>query len=190
MSMWRFTSGFAFLVWGGVVLAAPPADRSPASHANKIVITSQSLVFKNQENKAVFDGKVLMTKVGFIMHADHMVVHFEGTPDNSVASQKPTEKSAPQARSPGPELPTFGSRAVSVIEATGNVVMEQGAKTAKSKKAVYSQRDEKLVLTGDPEVWEVGYHITGVRMTMFLNEDRSVVEGSRVIINDADTGTR
>jgi lipopolysaccharide export system protein LptA len=55
---------------------------------------------------------------------------------------------------------------------------------------VYSQHDEKLVLTGDPQVWEEGYHVTGVKMTMFLKEDRSIVESSRVVINDGDTGPR
>ena len=68
--------------------------------------------------------------------------------------------------------------------------LEQGGKRAKSKKAVYSQRDEKLVLTGDPEVWEEGYLITGVRMTMYLKEDRSVVEGSRVLINETESDSR
>ena len=80
----------------------------------------------------------------------------------------------------------MGNRSVSLIEAMGNVIMEQGGKTSKSKKAVYSQHDDKLVLTGDPEVWEEGYHVTGVRMTMFLKEDRSIVESSRVVINEAD----
>ena len=78
MPVWRSINGLAVLLCGGLVLAAEPADRIPATPADTIVITSQSLVFKNQENMAVFDGKVAMTKVGFIMHADHMIVHFAG----------------------------------------------------------------------------------------------------------------
>jgi hypothetical protein len=45
-------------------------------------------------------------------------------------------------------------------------------------------------LTGDPEVWESGYRVTGTKMTMFLKEDRSVVEGSRVVINDMEPAPR
>jgi lipopolysaccharide export system protein LptA len=188
MSMWRFISVSTFLLGGSMVLAAPPLDRSAVSPADTIVITSQSLVFKNQENMAVFEGKVVMTKVDFTMHADQMVVHFEGTtPAGPKGGTKGPAASPP--RPSGPEAPTLGNRAISRIEATGNVVMQQGEKKAKSKKAVLLH-DDKVVLTGDPEVWEKGYHISGVKMTMFLKEDRSVVEGSRVVINEADTGSR
>jgi lipopolysaccharide export system protein LptA len=184
MLVWRFISGLLLLLLGGVVVAA---DRPSTTPPNTIVITSQSLVFKNQENTAVFDGKVVMTKLNFTMHADHMIVYFVGNQEDGAKNPK-NEPSA--ARSTGPELPTLGNRAVSLIEAMGNVVMEQSGKKAKSKKAVYSQRDEKLVLTGEPQVWESGYHVTGARMTMFLKEDRSIVEDSRVIINETDSEPR
>ena len=91
---------------------------------------------------------------------------------------------------PAPELPSFGNRAVSLIEAYGNVVMQQGNKKARSKKALYYQQDDKLILTGEPEAWEQGYRVTGVKMTMFLKEERSIVEGSRVVINEAESGNR
>jgi len=193
MLVWRFISALSFLfllAWGGSVSGAP-AVNGAAPSADSVVITSQSLVFKNQENIAVFDGKVVMTKAGFIMHADHMVAYFAGASETESPTTKKATKSATAApRVATPELPTLGSRAVSLIEATGNVIMEQGHKKAKSKKAVYSQHDEKLVLTGDPEAWEQGYHVTGTKMTMFLKEDRSIVETSRVVISDATTGAR
>jgi lipopolysaccharide export system protein LptA len=185
MPVSRFISGLLVLLWGGAVVAA---DRTSASPPETIIITSQSLVFKNQENTAVFDGKVVMTKLNFTMHADHMIVYFEGNQPDGAKS--PKIESPPAARSTGPQLPTLGNRAVSLIEAMGNVIMEQSGKKARSKKAVYSQRDEKLVLTGEPQVWEQGYHVTGVRMTMFLKEDRSIVEDSRVIINETDSEPR
>jgi lipopolysaccharide export system protein LptA len=187
MLVWRFINGPALLVvllWAGFVPAPLAADGATTPSADSVVITSQSLVFKNQENMAVFAGKVVMVKAGFIMHADHMVAYFAGTSaTDSPTPKKPTKSATATARA-GPELPTLGSRAVSLIEATGNVIMEQGNKKAKSKKAVYSQHDEKLVLTGEPEAWEQGYHVTGTKMTMFLKEDRSIVETSRVVISD------
>src|SRR5207249_7633369 len=107
--------------------------------------------------------------------ADQMVVYFDGrTPPPSAAN-----------------LPTFGNRTVSLIDATGNVIIQRGDKRATSKKAVYHQRDETLVLTGDPEAWEEGYRVTGTKMTMFLREDRSIVEGgSRVVINEREPKPR
>src|SRR5712692_1477213 len=185
MSAWGFTSVF-LLVGSTLVLAAPPPAQSPAPP--EIIITSQSLVFKNQENTALFEGKVVMTKGDFVMHADQMIVHFVG--ESPSAPSPKTGKGNAQAQATTTDLPTFGNRAVSLIDATGNVVLQKGAKKAKSRKAVYHQRDEMLVLTEDPEAWEEGYHVTGTKMTMFLKEDRSVVEGSRVVINDAESKPR
>ena len=181
MSAWGFTSALAFLVCAGVVSAADPPDHSSAAPAD-ITITSQSLVFRNRDNMAVFEGKVVMTKGVFVMHADHMIIHFDGTP--SALSPKGGGKALSSSKPTTADLPTFGSRAVSLIDATGNVAIQQGIKRAKSKKAFYYQRDEMLILTGEPEVWEEGYRVTGSKMTMLLKEDRSIVEDSRVIIND------
>ncbi|TLY36691.1 MAG: hypothetical protein E6K60_07215 [Nitrospirae bacterium] len=185
MSMWRFVSAFV-LLWGGLVSAAPPLDSSSATPSNNIVITSQSLVFKNQESTAFFEGKVVMKKTGFVMNSDQMTMYFE---PNAQPGTKPDKM--PPRTAGSPDLPTFGNRAVSLIEATGNVVIRQGGKQSKSKKAFYYQRDDKLILTGDPEVWEEGYRVTGVKMTMFLKEDRSIVEGgSRVVITEAGSAPK
>src|SRR5207244_7052832 len=150
MPVWRSINGLAVFHCGGLVLAEEPADRIPATPADTIVITSQSLVFKNQENMVVCDGKVAMTKVGFIMHADHMIVHFAGASETATPAQKSSAKPAPPSGRTGPELPTLGTRSVSWIEAMGNVIMEQGGKKSKSKRAVYCQPDDKIVLTSEP----------------------------------------
>ena len=186
MSAWGFTSAF-LLVGSALALAAPPPEQSPAPP--EIIITSQSLVFKNQENRALFEGKVVLTKGDFIMWADQMIVHFSGEPPSS--PPKKDGKAGAPSPAASPELSTFGNRAVSLIDATGNVLLQQGNKKAKARKAVYHQRGEMLVLTGDPEAWEEGYRVTGTKMTMFLKEDRSVVEGeSRVVINDTEPKPR
>ncbi len=183
MSAWGFTSAF-LLVASTIASAAPPPG--PSAAVPEIVITSQSLVFRNQQNNALFEGKVVMTKGDFVMHADQMIVYFANSAPPSKAA-----KPSPPSQTPAPDLPTFGNRAVSLIDATGNVTLQRGEKRAKSQKAVYHQIDDKLVLTGDPEAWEEGYHVTGSRMTMFLKEDRSIVEGgSRVVINNTESKSR
>lgn len=190
MSAWGFTSACLFLLWTGTVSAVEPPDRS-STPPGDIIITSQSLTFRNQDNTAVFEGKVVMTKGAFVMHADHMTIYFDGgSSPNTTTAAKGTTKAAPSSKAATPDLPAFGNRAVSLIDASGNVLMQQGAKRAKSKKAMYYQRDEKLVLTGEPEAWEEGYRVTGTKMTMLLKEDRSIVEGSRVIISDSGPAPR
>ena len=42
-------------------------------------------------------------------------------------------------------------------------------------------KEEKIVLTGRPVVKQGDYYIEGAKITLFINEDRSVVEGSENI---------
>jgi len=49
-----------------------------------------------------------------------------------------------------------------------------------AEKAVYYQDDEKAVLTGNPVVKQGDDFIEGSVITLFLKENRSVVEGSEV----------
>ena len=46
------------------------------------------------------------------------------------------------------------------------------------EKAVYYRQDEKVVLTGKPVVKQGNDFMAGDRITIFLNENRSVVESS------------
>jgi len=185
MSTWGFTSTL-LLVGSTLVSAAPPPEQSPTPP--EIVITAHSLLFKNQENTALFEGEVVMTKGNFVMHADQMIVYFAGGAPPPPPPKSAKANTPPQQTST--DLPTFGNRSVSLIDATGNVVMHQGDKKAKSQRAVYRLREDMLILTEDPEAWEAGYHVTGTKMTMFLKEDRSLVEGSRVVINDTESKPR
>ena len=59
----------------------------------------------------------------------------------------------------------------------GHVKIEKDNGKATCEKAVYFSDDEKIVLTGDPVAWEKGTRVSGKQITMFLAEDRSVVEG-------------
>ena len=74
-------------------------------------------------------------------------------------------------------MPTVSNRSVSRIEATGHVKIEKDNGNATCQKAVYFSDDEKIVLTGDPVAWEKGTRVSGKQITIYLAEERSVVEG-------------
>ncbi len=62
----------------------------------------------------------------------------------------------------------------------------QGESRAISQHALYNKKEEKVVLTGSPVAWQSGTRISGPKMTMYLKENRSVVEGgTRVIIEES-----
>ncbi len=182
MSTWGFASALLLM---GSTLASAALPSAPSQVSPEVIITAQSLVFKNHDNTALFTGNVVLTKGDFVMQADQMIVYFAAGVSPALSRKGGRPGESPQA--PAAEVPTFGNRAVSLIDATGNVTMQQGHKKTKSQKAVYHQREERLVLTGDPEAWEAGYRVTGTKMTLFLKEDRSLVEGSRVVINETES---
>ena len=47
---------------------------------------------------------------------------------------------------------------------------------------------DKIVLTGDPVAWDKGTRVSGKQITMFLAEDRSVVEGGSHVRIEPDGG--
>ncbi len=150
------------LATGSLSVGAADDDHEP------IVITSETLVVHNQDDKATFEGDVVLIQGTFKLLADRMVVKF-----------------ADQSLSKDPSAPTVAGQKISTIKAVGHVKIFDGDQSATGRKAVYFGQEEKVVLTGQPEVWQDGYRVTGKKLTLFLNEDRSVVEGgSQVVITE------
>lgn len=173
---------------------AKPAGSEPAS----TTITADRMTVRNQENKAIFEGSVVMTKGSLTVHSDTMVVTFKqqdaAGPARSGAQVQgrpsPPSDGVPPERGGG-ALPTMGSRSVSMIEATGRVRIEKDDGTATCQRAVYYGEDERIVLTGEPVAWQKGTRVTGQKITLYLAEDRSVVEGgSRVMIEPEEAQRR
>lgn len=116
-----------------------------------------------------------MKKGDLTIHADRAEVFF--APKESLNE---TSRSTAGLLEPDADL---GQNSISVIHVMGNVTVEQAEKKAQSQEAYYYQNEEKVVLTGEPVIWEKDYQVKGTRMTIFLREDRSVVEGSKVMIH-------
>ena len=161
--------------------AAVQAGSNGASdEALGTTVISQKMTFRNQQSQAVFDGAVVLTRGTLVVYSDRMVVSFRN--QEAADSKKASDSPKPGTTSAkGPD--TVGNRAVSQIEATGRVKIERDAGNATCQKAVYYHDEDKIVLTGDPVAWDKGTRVSGKRITMFLGEDRTVVEGgSRVRI--------
>ena len=178
-------------------LGTPPSfalaavDTLPNATADQSVgttVTSQRMTFKNQDSQAVFDGSVVLTRGSLVVYSDRMVVSFH--------SQESRGKDLKNSESEGNALPPVkgpdrvSNRAVSQIEATGRVKIERDAGNATCQKAVYFRDEDKIVLTGDPVAWEKGTRVSGKRITMFLAENRTVVEGGSHVRIEPDGGMK
>ncbi len=132
----------------------------------KTVITSDKLTASNESNQAVFQGSVKMVRDDMVVRSDVMIVYFK---DKQPQSSQPAnqENSAKEIR---------------LIEAKGRVRILKGESRAVAKHALYFKDEEKVILQGSPVAWQGGTRISGPKMTMFLKENRSVVEGGTKVI--------
>jgi len=146
-------------------------------------ITSTKMTVRNQDSQAVFEGGVVLTRGPLVVHSDLMIVQFHS---QSRHSTLPAAGGDPSTQAMAPPKPNAGmssmsNRSVSRVEATGSlnhVKIEYENGNATCQKAIYFSDEEKIVLTGDPVAWEKGTRVSGKRITIFLAEERSVVEGS------------
>jgi lipopolysaccharide export system protein LptA len=125
-----------------------------------MVIKSQNLEMDDQKKEVTFKGAVHATREDFEIECEEMLVRYDDAPK-------------------GGEADMAGAR-IKEIVATGNVVIRraQGG-VATAGKAVFFQREDKVVLTGSPVVRQGKDLVEGNKITIFLKENRSVVEGSK-----------
>jgi lipopolysaccharide export system protein LptA len=189
MWIWLLVLSCALLNPAMIGWAAVADDPKGASdQAIGTTVTSKRMTFKNQESQAVFDGAVVLTRGTLVVYSDRMVVSFRGQDQAGGEQKKTGDTGKGVASAKGPD--TVSNRAVSQIEATGRVKIERDAGNATCQKAIYYRDEDKIVLTGDPVAWDKGTRVSGNRITMFLAEDRTVVEGGSRVQIEPDGGAK
>lgn len=148
------------LLWGPVV------PFGLAEETAQTTITSERMTVQGKSRRTIFEGTVVLEKEDLVMRSDKMIVTFKkGAQEGDRQTNEET------------------SNRIDHIEASGNVVIEQSDGKVTCGHALYDKDEDKLVLTESPVAWQGGTKIEGSTMTMFLEEERSIVEGgSRVRI--------
>jgi lipopolysaccharide export system protein LptA len=162
-----------FLVTVCFVLVPIPGGGEERKTAT--VITSNTMTASSEKNQAIFQGKVKMVQGELVVYSDVMIVYFKDKPPLG-----PTSNSAQGTNSES-------GKEISHIEAKGRVRIEKGESRATSQHALFDKVEEKVTLTGSPVAWQEGTRISGPKMTMYLKENRSVVEGgTRAVIEESE----
>ncbi|MCP4668724.1 MAG: lipopolysaccharide transport periplasmic protein LptA [Deltaproteobacteria bacterium] len=151
----------AFLGW----LAAPgPAGSQNLKNeiqkagGKPIQVESKTLELNDKKKTVTFADNVHAKIDNFAIQCSKMVVYYEG--------EQTAQKGAAKV-----------DASIDRIVATGQVKIIRGkGGTATAEKGVYYQRGEKVVLTGKPVVKKGNDSVTGCRITIFLKENRSIVE--------------
>jgi len=133
------------------------SSATAAEKAEKIpiIITSQTLTAEHNNSTAVFEGAVVATKEDLTIYSDKMTVFY----DNSESKIKK-------------------------IYAVGNVKAHKNDRVIFSDEATYMENEKKIIFTGNPRAVEGENVVTGTQITLYLEDERAVVEGSRVILQD------
>jgi lipopolysaccharide export system protein LptA len=138
-----------------VCFNASAAAVTDKAEKKPVVITSQSLTADNKNNTAIFEGSVVATTDDLTIYSDKMTVFY----DNSESKIKE-------------------------INASGNVKVLKKERAIFSDEAVYMENEKKIIFKGHPKAVEGENVITGTQIIFFLDDDRAVVEGSRVILQN------
>lgn len=144
--------------------AAPPGPARPSSAAPRpagplspdgrnapVTVDADQLENIQKEGLVVFTGNVVATQNNSTQWADRMEVYLDDKGDRIV-------------------------RTVS----TGNVrILTRDCRSGTAKRAEYYDAEQRVVLIGNARVWREDNVVTGERITIYLAEDRSVVEGGQ-----------
>ncbi|MBI5892930.1 MAG: lipopolysaccharide transport periplasmic protein LptA [Deltaproteobacteria bacterium] len=111
-----------------------------------INITSNRMDANKKEQIVIFTGNVVAVQKDMTIDSDELKVYYTEGDD------------------------------VREIIAIGNVKITQPNRVATGEKAVYTKADSKVVLTGNPQAQQGNDTVKGDRITVFLNDNKSIVE--------------
>jgi len=161
------------------VRGAPPAaggdgllDAGGFSNRKEpIHITSDNLEYDYKANVVVYRGDVVAIQGDMKVRSDTLTVTLVSTRDGN--------GTPPATSDPLPPGASNGGQKVQEIIAVGNVRIDDGSRWATGGRAVFEQSSRTLVLTETPVLHDGPNEVAGDRVVVFLDENRSVVEGGR-----------
>jgi len=136
-----------------------------------ITITSDSLEYEYKDGIIVYRGDVLAIQGEVKIKSNELRITLAKSDDGN-------KKKGGGADATGALDDASASKLQSVV-ATGSVRIDQGTKWAVGGKATFDQSNRTLVLTESPILHDGPNEVAGDRVVVYLDENRSVVEGGR-----------
>ena len=114
-----------------------------------IEITAHKLEVLQLERQSIFTGDVVVVQGEMTLYADKLIIYLQ-------EAQQQIDR----------------------LEAIGGVKFVQLDRVATADLAVFKQEEEVLVLTGNAVVSQGGNRVSGDEITLFIQENRTLVNGS------------
>ncbi len=121
-----------------------------------INITSDRLEVLTDQNLIMFEGNVAARQGDMSIYSDRMSVCYEDPKHNTPS--------------------TFNEGEIHKIVAEGHVKIVRDDRIASAERAVFFNEDQKIVLTGNPRVWQGKNLVKGDKITFYFKENRTTIE--------------
>lgn len=132
----------------------PPAATPPRSVEDRnqpVTVDADRMERFGKESLVIFIGNVVARQNNSVQYADRMEVYLD-------------EK---------------GDRILRTVS-SGNVrIVTKDCRTGTAKRAEYFDLEQRMVLIGNARVWQEDNVVSGDTITIFLSQDRSIVQGGR-----------
>jgi lipopolysaccharide export system protein LptA len=165
---------------GGVLFDAGSFGKSK----EPITIIADRLEYDYKNNVVVYRGDVLATQGVTKVRSDTLTVTLaprDNGKGDSGKADPPKGRGAdpPPARGQPADPPGDQGQRLQEVVAVGNVRIDNGTRWATGGRAVFEQGDRTLVLTETPVLHDGSNEVAGDRVIVYLDENRSIVEGGR-----------
>jgi len=129
----------------------PPAASADEGKNGPVIVDSDSLESIQKEGLSVFKGNVVARQNNSTQWADRMEVYTDSKTDR-----------------------------IERVVSTGNVrIITRDCRMGTASRTEYYDAEQRVVLIGNARVWKGNDIVTGERITIYLAEDRSLVEGGK-----------
>ncbi|MBI3247195.1 MAG: hypothetical protein HYZ50_11890 [Deltaproteobacteria bacterium] len=147
---------------------------SLTSRREPIRISSRDLEFLYEKKRIVYRGDVVAIQGDVTMKSDLLTVIYEDAQPTNSSADTGSANAEPTPASPGVAA---SKQRLKEIVAEGHVDIISGNRRATGKKAIFNEAQRVVVLSGEARVQELGNWVSGERVTVYLDEKRSIVEG-------------
>jgi lipopolysaccharide export system protein LptA len=125
-----------------------PGEMQWVDQRQPINITSDQVETYTKENRVIFKGSVIARQKDIVIYAD------------SIEAIMVNE-----------------GKGIERVIASGNVKVQQGPRVANCQRAVFHNPEQKVLLTGDPKVWEGESMVSGEEIVFDIAQNRVEVKG-------------
>jgi len=156
--------------------AVPDLSANIVKSDSPINVTADRMEAKQDERTIVFEGHVVVVQDDLTITSNRLKVTVLPEEKEPAKDKQPAkEKRNSRGKKPASAGPSPKEK-IDYIEFEGDVKVTQQDKLATAQKAIFYQREQKIVMHGRPVVTQGQDRVEGDLITIYLEQNRSVVE--------------